>query len=350
MQSPQYIIFTSATISYKNSYGFCDVAGHNIKQVSISTKLGESPQLNWQGKLIRQRVVTAGPLLNESQLSVCIYGKANMKIGLCILIQIFGILGISGGLEAAQKRLTLTGSSTIAPLAQELGKRFEKSHGSVRVDVQTGGSSRGISDARQKLADIGMVSRSLHADEADLKSHTIALDGVAVIVHKTNPVSSLTKDQLISIYSRKTVNWKEVDGNDATITVVSKAAGRSTLELFLDYLGLKSSEIKPHIIIGDNEQGIKTVLGNPQAIGYVSIGTAEFQASQGTPIKLLPLENVAASVANVKAGSYPLARPLNFVTQAGDNALAKEFLAFALSPAAADLIKEQYFVPVEIRK
>ena len=71
-------------------------------------------------------------------------------------------------------RLVLTGSSTIAPLMSEIGKRFEMIHPDVRIDVQMGGSSRGVADARQGLADIGMVSRSLNDDESDLHGSLIA--------------------------------------------------------------------------------------------------------------------------------------------------------------------------------
>lgn len=58
-------------------------------------------------------------------------------------------------------RLVITGSSTVAPLASEISKRFEASHPEAQIDVQSGGSERGISDTRQGIADIGMVSRSL---------------------------------------------------------------------------------------------------------------------------------------------------------------------------------------------
>ncbi len=86
----------------------------------------------------------------------------------------------------------LSGSSTVAPLAAEIGKRFESLHPGVRVDVQTGGSSRGINDARAGLADIGMASRALKASEGDLSSFTIALDGISVIVNRSNPAASLS--------------------------------------------------------------------------------------------------------------------------------------------------------------
>src|SRR5690554_2512410 len=83
-------------------------------------------------------------------------------------------------------RLTLTGSSTVAPLVTEIAKRFEQRHPGVRIDVQTGGTGKGIADVRRGVADIAMASRPLASDEADLTAHRIAADGVGLIVHKSN--------------------------------------------------------------------------------------------------------------------------------------------------------------------
>lgn len=246
----------------------------------------------------------------------------------------------------AAEKLVLTGSSTIAPLAAEIGKRFEKQNPGVRVDVQSGGSSRGVSDALSGLADIGMASRALKPEENDLKSFTIALDGIGVILHKDNPVKTLTDQQVIDIYTGKITNWKEVGGKDTHITVVNKAEGRSTLELFLHHYKLKNSDIKPQVIIGDNQQGIKTVAGNPGAISYVSVGTAEFEAGNAAPIKLLPMDGVAATVENVRNGSFPLSRPLNLVTKTAPQGLVKRFIDFSNSKAVYDIVEAQYFVPL----
>jgi phosphate transport system substrate-binding protein len=248
--------------------------------------------------------------------------------------------------NAASQKLVLTGASTIAPLAGEIARRFETLHPGVRVDVQTGGSARGIHDSRKGIADIGMVSRMLKPEEQDLQAHTIAWDGVGIILHASNPIAALSRQQLIDIYTGKIINWKAVGGREAPITVVNKAEGRSTLELFLNYLKLKNSDIKPHVIIGDNSQGIKTVAGNPNAIGYVSIGTAEYETEHGTPIKLLPLDGIAATVANVRNGTFPLSRPLNLVTQALPKELARQFIEFSRSKQIYDLVEAQYFVPV----
>jgi len=264
-----------------------------------------------------------------------------------LVLTIVAIWGLSRTKLSNSKieKLVLTGSSTLAPLASEIGKRFELIHGHVRVDVQTGGSSRGISDARSGLADIGMVSRALKQDEKDLLGFTIALDGISIILNQANPVKVLDKRQIIDIFTGKIVNWKIVGGNDAPITVINKAEGRSTLELFLHYFDLKSTDIKPQVIIGDNQQGIKTVAGNPDAIGYVSVGAAEYEAGQGAPIKLLPLEGVAASMENLRNHSFPLSRPLNLVTRTKPAGITKAFIEFATSIQVNDLIKAQYFVP-----
>lgn len=258
---------------------------------------------------------------------------------------IFALL-FSQALFASEKSITLTGSSTIAPLIMEMGKRFEKTHPGLKVDVQTGGSSRGVKDAREGTADIGMVSRATNPDEQELKVFTLAKDGVSIILHKDNKVQVLSSEQIVKIYKGEIKNWKEVGGKDAPITVVNKAEGRSTLELFLHYFKMKNSEIKASVVIGDNAQGIKTVAGNPNAIGYVSIGTAEAAIQDKTPIKLLPMNGIAATTETVKNGTFPISRPLNLVTKVAPNGRIKEFIDFATSNKVSDLVLEQFFVTI----
>ena len=243
-------------------------------------------------------------------------------------------------------KLVITGASTLAPLIAEIGKRFESLYPRVRIDVQSGGSSRGVADARQGLADIGMVSRAMKEDERDLSAFPVARDGVCPILHQENPIQALTDEQVVAIYTGKITNWKTVGGTDAPITVVNKADGRSTLEVFLQYFKLKNVDVKAQVVIGDNEQGVKTVAGNRNAIGYVSIGTAEYDATHGVPIKLLPIGGVAASTESVRKGIFPLSRPLHIVTRTPPVGLAKAFIEYAQSKAVHDLIRQQYFVPL----
>lgn len=242
--------------------------------------------------------------------------------------------------------VSLSGSSTVAPLAAELGKVFEARHPGVRVNVEMGGSSRGIVDARSGQVDVGMVSRALKAEEQDLTPYLIARDGIAMIVNADVHVEQLSREQIIGIYTGTITDWNQVGADTHPITVVNKAEGRSTLELFLHHFGLKAPDIKASVVIGDNQQGIKSVASIPGAVGYVSVGAAEAAIHEGTAIRLLPLGGVAATTENVRNGSFPLSRELNLVTKGTPTAAAREFIEFCRSSDADATIRELYFVPI----
>lgn len=258
---------------------------------------------------------------------------------------LISIISLTGCGQSTSEKLVLTGSSTVAPLVSEIALRYESQHPGIRIDVQTGGSSRGVNDTRSGLADIGMVSRSLKASEEGLSANIIAWDGITLILHQDNPVTALTRQQVIDIFTGKVQNWREVGGKNEAIVVVNKAEGRSTLELFLKHFGLKNSEVDADIVIGDNQQGLKTVAGNPLAIGYVSIGAAAYEFEHGAPINLLAINGVEATLANVEKGVFPIARPLNLIIKDSDSKLAADFIAFAQSSKVNDLILNQYFIP-----
>jgi phosphate transport system substrate-binding protein len=269
-----------------------------------------------------------------------------LAVAVLLLSTACGGSGASSGHPFADARITLSGSSTIAPLVAEIGKRFEAKYPGGRVDVQTGGSSRGVADARRGTVNVGMVSRVLDPSEGDLTAHRIAMDGVAMIVHASNAVTQLTDQQIVGIYTGKITNWSAVGGANAPITVINKAEGRSTLELFAAYFKIERTAIKAHVVIGDNLHGVRTVAGDPNAIGYVSVGTAEYERTAGVPIKLLPLNGVEASTANVRSGRFPLSRPLNLVTIGQRSPAVEAFLALATSREVNDLVKGQFFVAV----
>ena len=295
-----------------------------------------------------------------------------MKPGSALLLLLLGsaaTVGCQDSPDAHQPltRLSITGSSTMAPLIAAIGKRFETRHPGVRVDVQTGGSSRGVADTRSGLAHIGMISRALHMGERrDLVGTPVAQDGIALIVHRTNPVAMLTAQQVVDLYVGTMTNWRSVSAMDAPVVVVNKAEGRATLEMFLTYFHLNNSAIRADVIIGDNEQGIKVVAGNPHAIGYVSMGSAEYAFRHGVPIKLLPFHAAPASptAAPVSPATAPasptaapasptaapvgrafIARPLTLVTTRQPPALAQAFITFAASAHVDDLVAAHYFVP-----
>ncbi len=241
----------------------------------------------------------------------------------------------------------VTGSSTIAPLVADAAKRYERSHPGVRIEVQSGGSSRGIADAVSGVADLGMVSRELKQEEKEkLTAHLLATDGVCVVVHKDNPVNQLDRQQLIDIYTKKVTNWNRVGGHDATIVVANKAEGRSTLEIFVHFLGLDNADVKPDIVVGENLHVINSVVSNPNTVGYVSIGAATAEAGAGTPIKLVVTDGVAPTMESVHDGSFPITRPLNLATDSETSPAGRAFLDYLMSTEIHDIIEQHNFVPV----
>lgn len=188
-----------------------------------------------------------------------------------------------------------------------------------------------------------MASRSRKDEEkATLKYATIGIDALAIVVNRTNPVDSLSKAQLIDLYTGKIDNWKALGSPDQPVVRVSKEVGRSTLELFEHYTGLVSpdrnkNDGKPLIskqsyIIGANLEAATLVGGMAGEVGYLSVGAALSLAKAGMPIKVLVIDGVMANEQNVNNKTYPIVRELN-LAYANETPAVASFIALAPQPA-----------------
>jgi phosphate transport system substrate-binding protein len=242
-------------------------------------------------------------------------------------------------------KLLITGSSTMAPMIVAVGKRFSAMYPGVQIEVQTVGSGRGVDNVMKGTADIGMASRALTDKESGLYSFAIARDGVCLVVHRDNPVRSLTNRQVSDIYTGKINNWGRVGGKDVPIALINAKEGLGAVELFTHYFGIKYADIKAQIVASDNLDRVRAVTDNPNGIGYMSVGTAQQQVDAGAPIKLLPIDGVAASTKNIRTGNFPIARPLLLVTREVPTGLTKEFINFSLSSQITDIVLQHEYVP-----
>jgi phosphate transport system substrate-binding protein len=244
---------------------------------------------------------------------------------------------------ASGRNLVITGSYAMAPLVKEIARRFEASHPGVRVEVQAVGSARGVSDTQQGLADVGMVARDLRADEtANLRAAVLARDGIGLVVPQTNPIAGLTDSQVISLFTRAATNWKQVGGPEGPVTVVSLNEARALAQAFAEHFKLKTGQVRFDIVGSDGEQALKTVAREPFAIGYATVGQVSASA---LGVRLVPLNGVPATTANVANGTYTFVRPLLLVTRDPPLGMAREFIEFARSPEVRDLIEKAHEVP-----
>lgn len=107
--------------------------------------------------------------------------------------------------------ISVVGSTSVTPLMEVLAEEYSKLNEGVQIDINSNGSSAGMTAAMDGTADIGMASRELKEEEAaELGSTAIAVDGIAVIVNKNNSVESLTLDQVRQIFTGELTEWEEV--------------------------------------------------------------------------------------------------------------------------------------------
>lgn len=248
---------------------------------------------------------------------------------------------------AGGKVLSISGSTTVLPIAAMAAEKYMDAHPDIDVQVNGGGTGAGVQAAGEGTAMIGMASRDLKAEEIqkypDLVIHQIAIDGIAIITHPANTIPSLTLDQLKKIYDGNITNWKDVGGNDGEIVVVGRDSSSGTREFFYTDVMKKADFVKTQLEKNSNGAVKQTIAQTPGSIGYVGIGYLD------ETVKSIPLSVdgtiVAPSVESVKAKTYPIARPLHLLTKGEPTGDAAAFIAFLDSPEGHAIITEEGFLP-----
>ncbi|MFH1708478.1 MAG: phosphate ABC transporter substrate-binding protein [Planctomycetota bacterium] len=254
---------------------------------------------------------------------------------LAVLVAVTGLLTAGCGRKETTK-VNAIGSTSIQPFAELLADAYQKTSPGTQVEVQGGGSTAGIQALASGIADIGMCSRSLNAEEQPLYTAiTIARDGLAVIVHPSNPAGALTLDQVRKLFSGETANWKELGGPDLAVRIILREEGSGTREAFTK-LVMKDGRFSDHALVQESNGAVKELVKNdPAAVGYMSLGLV------GADVKDLMIDGAKPVAAEVTSGKYPLARPFLFVVKGTPPPHVQAFIDFVLSPAGqALLVKE----------
>lgn len=235
--------------------------------------------------------------------------------------------------------VNVVGSTSVQPFAELLAGEFVKGAATRNVDVQGGGSTAGLQALANGIADIAMCSRSLTKEEAAVfTAITIARDGLAIIVHPSNSMGGLTRQQVERLFSGDVRNWREIGGKDMPVRLIMREEGSGTREAFAN-LAMGSSRVSRKALVQESNGAVKELVRHdPAAIGYISLGLV------GEGIKAVGIDGVHPSPHEVRTGQYKLSRAFLFVVRTDLRPQAQEFIDFVLSEPSQHLLEVEGLV------
>lgn len=295
-------------------------------------------------------------------------GGAPRPIGGAVAVAacILGLWGCGGGSAPATPEKTViqnTGSDTMVNIAQAWAEEYATVNPGVSIEVSGGGSGTGIAALENGTVDIANTSRKVEPDEvAVAKKNTgkepyevaVGFDALAVYVHKTNPLESITLEQLGQIYGEggTTVRWSQLGvtmpGGGDEIVRVSRQSNSGTYAYFREAVLGKGRDFK----LGSRDMHgskdvVELVSKTPGAIGYSGMG-------YNTPdVKMLKVARTSAepayapTVENTLSHTYPVARPLLMYTLGPPEGPVKAYLDWILSPAGQAILRQSGYVPLD---
>jgi len=265
------------------------------------------------------------------------------RVSRFIILSLF-VLGAA--FPSYAERVVVEGSTTVLPIAQKAAEVFMQKNPGADISVRGGGSSVGIASLIDGTCDIADASRPIKDSELDKaiangrdpKAFVIAMDGIAVVVHPSNPVNALSRKQLKDIFTGKISNWSQLGGKDEKIVVISRDTSSGTFEAFGE-LVLMKEKVRPDALMQASNQAVaSTVARTPASIGYVGLGFIY------SSVKALEIDGVMPSKKTVLTGKYPVGRPLFMYTNADPKGLVKEFIDFIASEEGQRIADEEGYV------
>ncbi len=257
----------------------------------------------------------------------------------------------------------IIGSNTVTPLSSVWAEDFMKANNKVSIAVSGPGSGVGIASLIDSTTDICQSSRLIKSSEIEQAKAKgvnpyeikVASDALSVIVNPKNPVSELTIAQLSAIYTGKITNWKELDGNDATIVVIARDTNSGTHAFFKEHViqmdGLPTKDTKLEygnkvLLLPSTEEGVSQAASNVNVIFYAGLGYVN------DTVKALGIKKTAGdaavkpSVATALDNTYPVSRPLLYYTNGAPSGVIKAYIDYCLSDAGQKVVLDSGFVPL----
>lgn len=257
---------------------------------------------------------------------------------------------LSKGYEVVLNKVTAKEERHISAIKQ--GDRLE-------VEIYAHGSSTSFKDFAAGKTDVGMSSRrikekeikklsSLGALDSKQSEYVIALDGLPIIVHKSNPLTQLSKETIKKIFSGKITNWSQLKRDKGKINIYARDNNSGTYDTFKSLvLGKKTPLAKGAKRFESNANLSDAVANDPNGIGFV--GLAYVRNSKVLAVSDTDTRALIPEEFSVATEDYVLSRRLfMYIPELNPHPLAQEFVTFAVSSAADSIVTKVGFVSQEI--
>lgn len=248
------------------------------------------------------------------------------------------------------ERITIDGSTGVAPLVAALAKAYREQNPAVTVEIGKGmGTKERVKALADGRIDIAMASHGLVADELvrqGMAVQEIAKVAVVFGVNATVPVTAIAENQLCDIYSGRLANWKQLGGSDLPVAPRTRPDTEVDAEVVRQRVGCLTQLQMPEAVqvmakSGDMARELARTAG---AIGMTT--TTVVEQSQAR-IRPLTLNGVEPSADNVRSGAYRLTRDSFLVTRAAPAPAVARFLEFVRSPEGKRVISANGAVPLD---
>ena len=244
-------------------------------------------------------------------------------------------------------QIVVDGSTTVGPIAKAFAEYYMGKNPDVNISVSESGSGNGAKSLVNAACDVATMSRPMKNSEKQAArdagvlpiEHAIAMDGIAMVVHNSNPVADLTLEQIRDIFTGKIRRWSELGGPDQPIVAISRETNSGTYECF-EVMVMNQEKMDAKVeYVGSNGSIRQRVMSTPGAIGYVGLAFTE-------GVKTVTVNGIEAFAETVVGKEYPIARPLFMYTNGRpkEGSPLADFIGLADTAEGKQIIQDVGFV------
>jgi phosphate transport system substrate-binding protein len=249
--------------------------------------------------------------------------------------------------------ITVKGSDTLVRLGQRWAEEYMKLNPGAVIQVSGGGSGTGIAALLNGTTDICQSSRDMKQKEYDdakakgINTYRVpvALDGIAVFMHKDNPVQELSLEQLKGIYTGQITNWKDVGGPDHVIILYSRENNSGTYAFFKEHVLQNEDYSEMCQNLPGTAAVVNAISKDKFGIGYGGIAW-ESGVKHAAVKKDSNSKAIMPTIETITTGTYPVSRELYWFLNGTPSGELKNLLNWALSPEGQKVAESIDYVPL----